>query len=242
MMWSGGWRSGQATAPAWSRCTWPEWTELLTPDTMASTSPAQSPQRLRSDQPPKRRRPATVAVLEPKVPHPPLLHLHGQGRRAAGEQDRGELGEVGLVSDQGQGGDVEMGLDHLDDFGGGATGLQNRLRFGSRPARLLLEQLGRPPGTGEGTRQDHVDAGDDASDPQGRFPESDLSFRRERPLAIVWPSGWIPAERDGVPDEIQVHGYEAARFMTRRTSAQAVPPTRRNTFGKRRRSFAFLLA
>src|SRR6266545_3883123 len=120
MAWSGGWRSGPPRAPTRSSSTWPARTELLTPGAMALTSPAQSAQHLRGDQPSKRRRAATKAVVEPKVCHPPLLHLHGQGCGSAGEQDRGQLGEVGLVSHQGQGGDLEVGLDHLDAFGGGA--------------------------------------------------------------------------------------------------------------------------
>src|SRR6266511_3783975 len=99
MAWSGGWRSGPPRAPTRSSSTWPARTELLTPGAMASTSPAQSAQHLRGDQPSKRRRAATKAVVEPKVCHPPLLHI------------------------QGQGGDVEVGLHHLDAFGGGAAGL-----------------------------------------------------------------------------------------------------------------------
>src|SRR4029450_12008710 len=113
-------------------------TELFTSETMPSTSPAQGAQHLRSDEPSKRRRPASETVLEPEVRHAPLLHIHGQGRGPAREQDRGELREVGLVSNEGQGGDIAVGLHHLDAFGGGAAGLPKRLRVWGEPTRPLF--------------------------------------------------------------------------------------------------------
>ena len=141
---------------------------------------------------------------EGKECDPSLFLVEPDNVRLARDEQRGERGELRLVTDERHGGPVALLAQRFDDLGRPAFRLECLAPLGRGPAGFLVQDLGGVPGSGVRAREDELDLGDDPAQPAGCAPEPLLALGRERPLGIVGPAARVPGLRNRVADEEDV--------------------------------------